>query len=98
MSAAPHAGPHPHPYRVRVFNGNTEVLGSRRWLAALDLTRGPKLRSTATYLDELLVSLAAIDGARGEKIRTYYLQIERWPGGDVVCHWPATSTDADIRP
>jgi hypothetical protein len=87
----PFRGPQPHPYRVRVFNGNHEVLGSRRYLAALDLSRGPGLRATAAVLDELLLSLAATDGARGEDVRTYHLQVERWPGGDLVCHWAATT-------
>lgn len=87
-------GPQPYPYRVRVFKDNREVLNGRRYLAALDLSRGPNLRATAAHLDETLYTLAKADGARGEEIRTYYLQVERWPGGDVVCHWPATTTDA----
>lgn len=87
--------PQPYPYRVRVFNGSSEVLTSRRYLAALDLSRGPGLRATATHLDQLLLSLALSDGAKGEQIRTYYLQIERWPGGETVCHWPATTTNTE---
>jgi len=88
-------GPNPHPYRVRVFKGSSEVLNSRRYLAALDLTRGPRLRATASQLDELLYTLARADGARGEGIRAYYLQVEEWPGGQTVCHWPATTTDGE---
>ncbi len=86
----------PHPYRVRVFKGNSEVLAGRRYLAALDLSRGPRLRATASHLDELLFTLAVADGARGEDIRAYFLQVERWPGGDVVCHWPATTIDGEM--
>lgn len=89
------SGPTPHPYRVRVFKGSGEVLGGRRYLAALDLSRGPKLRATASHLDELLYTLAVADGARGEGVRAYYLQVERWPGGDTVCHWPATTTSVE---
>ena len=51
-------GPQPHPYRVRVFKGSHEVLNARRYLAALDLSRGPGLRATAAHLDELLFTLA----------------------------------------
>ena len=91
-------GPTPHPYRARIFKGGTEVLASRRWLAALDLTRGPSLRATAAHLDELLYTLALADGAKGEGIRAYYLQIEQWPGGEIACHWPATVTDHGDRP
>ena len=95
MRNGQNSGPNPHPYRVRVFKGNNEVLHGRRYLAALDLTRGPRLRATASYLDELLFTLAKSDGARGEQVRAYFLQIENWPGGDVVCHWPATTTDGE---
>lgn len=88
-------GPTPHPFRVRVFKGSNEVLHGRQYLAALDLTKGPRLRATAAQLDELLYTLATNDGARGEQIRAYYLQVEDWPQGRVVCHWPATTTDGE---
>lgn len=96
MQSGPNSGPTPFPYRVRVFKGNSEVLNGRRYLAALDLSRGPRLRATASHLDELLYTLATADGARGEQVRAYFLQVERWPGGDIVCHWPATTVEQEI--
>ncbi len=82
--------PQPTRYRIRVFKDNREVLIQRRYAAALDLTRGPGLRASAATLDELLLTLAKADGATGEQVRMYHLQVEAWPEGAVECHWPAT--------
>lgn len=82
--------PQPRRYRIHVYNGRHEVLTERDYMAALDFTDGPQLRATEGQLDALLQSLAYADGARGEKVRGYHLDIHEWnePHRKVCC-WPA---------
>lgn len=81
--------PQPRRYRIRVFDRDREVLTTREWMAVLDFTDGPQLRATEGQLDALLQSLAYANGARGEKVRGYHLDVEEWGTGQVVCCWPA---------
>lgn len=82
--------PQPRRYRIRVYDRDREVLTLRQYMAVLDFTSGPQLRATEGQLDGLLQSLAYADGARGEKVLGYHLDVEEWePPHDRVCCWPA---------
>lgn len=84
--------PQPHQpckYRIRVFEKNYEVHRDRLYVAVLDFSAGPGLRATEGQLDALVQALAYAAGARGPKALDFYLVVQDWESGDLMCHWPA---------
>jgi hypothetical protein len=81
--------PQPSTYRIRLYDGDYEVLTDRKVMAVLDFTAGPGLRATEGQLDALVQSLAYAAGARGPHTLNYHLVVEDWDTREKKCNWPA---------
>lgn len=82
-------------YRIRVFDKHSEVLEDRKHWLSLDLDGGPSLREAEAKLDGLLQTLARRDGARGQRVADYRLQVEDWVTGEALFDWPARTWPTD---
>lgn len=76
-------------YRIRAYDcRGAEIATNREYQLVLDLD-GRDARADGTKLDDLAVTLAHTDGARGEEVAGYHLALHDAETDDFVCHWPA---------
>lgn len=76
-------------YRIRAYDSRgAEIATNREYNLVLDLD-GRGARDSGAQLDDLAVTLARADGARGDQVAGYHLAVHDLETDDLVCHWPA---------
>lgn len=76
-------------YRIRLYDDGSEVHTDREYAQVFDLQSPDGLREAEARLNELVLSLAQADGARGDRVSSYYLAVEDWESGTREMDWPA---------
>lgn len=74
-------------YRIRVFDGDYELLAHRLFMAVLDLDTGPGLRQAEAELTAILPQLARRARIPDDQAGNLRLEVHDWTTDERVFDW-----------